>query len=133
MTMKPQWVLCLSAVLLVLAGMMPASVASAQDAGAPCGRDQNGYPLQCARPDAGVNLEAACLTTGRVENCVPYHRNNCEIRGFQQACRLYNLGRNCFGGDPNMCNYYVSLLRANTACTLDRNQNACAWLQQQQF
>ena len=133
MTMKPQWVLCLSAVLLVLAGMMPASVASAQDAGAPCGRDQNGYPLQCARPDSGVNLEAACLTTGRVENCVPYHRNNCEIRGFQQACRLYNLGRNCFGGDPNMCNYYVSLVRANTACTLDRNQNACAWLQQQQF
>jgi hypothetical protein len=105
----------------------------AQDPEAPCGRDENGEPLQCVRPNPGVNLEAACLTTGRIENCVPYHKNNCEIRGFQLACQLYNLGRNCFGGDPNICNYYKALLQANTACALDRDQNACAWLAQQRF
>jgi hypothetical protein len=30
-----------------------------------------------------------------------------------------------FGGDQNTCNYYVSLLHANTACVLDRDQSAC--------
>jgi hypothetical protein len=120
-----------SVALAVLVGLATPSYAQGPEA--PCGRDVNGYPLQCARPDPGANLESACMTTGRVENCVPYHRNSCEVRGFQQACRLYNLGRNCFGGDQNTCNYYVSLLRANTACSLDRNQNACAYLQQQGF
>ncbi len=122
----------LAAAPLLLALLAPAP-ARAQDPGAPCGRDQNGYPLQCARPPANVNLEAACITTGRPENCVPYHRNACEIRGFASACRLYAMGSNCFGGDPATCNYYVSLLRANTACQLDRNPTACAWLQQQRF
>lgn len=131
--MKILRLLLLSPALLVAAGILLLTAAVAQDPGAPCGRDANGYPLQCTRPDAGVNLESACLTTGRVENCVPYHRNSCEIRGSQQACRLYNLGRNCFGGDRNTCNYYVSLLRANTACNLDRNQSACVYLQQQGF
>ena len=105
----------------------------AQDAEAPCGRDEYGRPLQCARPEPNANQESACLTTGRVENCVPYHYRACAVQGFPQACRLYNLGRNCSGGDPNMCNFYVSLLRANTACTLDRDQNACAWLSQQNY
>src|SRR5262249_11791013 len=119
--------------LLVIFSCLPGSPATAQDPGAPCGRDANGYPLQCVRPDAGVNLESACLTTGRVENCLPYHRNSCEIRGFAAACRIYNIGRNCLGGDQNTCNLYVSLLRANTACVLDRNPSACAYLQQQGF
>ena len=122
-----------STALLLAAGTFLLTPALAQDPGAPCGRDANGYPLACAKPDPSANLESACLTTGRVENCVPYHRNACEIRGFQLACRLYNMGRNCFGGDQKMCNYYVSLLRANTACALDRNQSACAYLKQQGF
>ena len=122
----------LAAAPLLLA-LLAAAPARAQDPGAPCGRDENGYPLQCARPPANVNLEAACITTGRLENCVPYHRNACEIRGFAQACRLYAMGRTCYGGDPATCNYYVSLLRANTACQLDRNPTACSWLQQQRF
>jgi len=109
------------------------ALAQDQDPEAPCGRDENGLPLECARPDASADLESACLTTGRVENCVPYHQNSCLVRGFQQACRLYSLGQNCFGGDQNTCNYYVSLLRANTACVLDRDQSACAYLQQQGF
>src|SRR5262245_61752169 len=115
-----------SSVVLVAAAMLSGS-AAAQDPGAPCGRDANGVPLQCVRPDPGANLESACLTTGRVENCVPYHRNSCEIRGFPLACRFYNLGQHCFGGDQNTCNYYVTLLRANTACNLDRDQNACIY------
>jgi hypothetical protein len=129
--MKMLSFLCLSATLL-LAALSP-TPSLAQDPGALCGKDQWGYPLQCARPDPSANLESACLTTGRVENCVPYHQNSCQIRGFAVACRLYNLGRNCFGGDQNICNYYVSLLRANTACALDRNQTACAWLHQQGY
>lgn len=132
-TMKILQFLCLSAALFVATGSWLSTPVFAQDAGAPCGRDENGYPLQCVRPDPGANLESACLTTGRVQNCLPYHQNSCEIRGFQLACRLYNLGRHCYGGDQNTCNYYVALLRANTACNLDRNQNACRWLQQQQF
>jgi hypothetical protein len=123
-----------SCALVVGAATFLLSPALAQDdPGAPCGRDAYGRPLQCTRPDPSANLESACLTTGRVENCVPYHLNSCQVRGFPQACRLYNLGRNCFGGDQNICNYYVSLLRANTACWLDRNQSACAYLQQQGF
>ncbi|QQS11016.1 MAG: hypothetical protein IPK81_15545 [Rhodospirillales bacterium] len=121
-------------VLLALAAALASIPASAQyDPEAPCGRDQWGRPLACARPPASQNLEAACITTGRLENCVPYHKNSCEIRGFATACRLYQMGMNCYGGDPNVCNYYVTLLRANTSCQLDRNQQACAWLQQQQF
>ncbi|MCO6416726.1 hypothetical protein JYK14_11235 [Siccirubricoccus sp. KC 17139] len=119
--------------LLPVPDAPPMGRAFAQDPGAPCGRDQNGYPLQCYRPDPGANLEGACMTTARLENCAPYHRNACEIRGFADACRLYSLGRNCYGGDPNACNFYVSLLRANTTCQLDRNQMACAWLQQQRW
>jgi hypothetical protein len=120
------------AMALVLFGAVPIR-AMAQDADAPCGRDENGQPLLCTRPNPGVDLEAACLTTGRLENCVPYHQTACQIKGFAQACKLYEMGRNCYGGDPKICQYYVSLLRANTACTLDRDQGACTWLQQQQF
>jgi hypothetical protein len=121
------------AILALIGAVVACLPALAQDPGAPCGRDQYGYPLQCVRPDAGVNLESACLTTGRIENCVPYHQRACQIQGVQPACRLYDMGRNCFGGDQNRCNYYVGLLRANTSCNLDRNQAACAYLRQQGF
>jgi hypothetical protein len=80
-----------------------------------------------------MNPESACLNAGRVDYCLHYHRNSCEIRESQQACRLYNLGKNCFDGDQNSCNLYVSLLRANTACGINRDQTACAYLQQQGF
>jgi hypothetical protein len=109
------------------------TAAFAQDPNAPCGRDENGYALQCARPDASAEIEATCETTDRVEACVPYHQRACQVQGFQKACQLYALGRNCFGGDQNTCNYYVTILRANTACALNRDQNACAWLQQQGY
>ena len=123
------------AVGLLVAGVwLGAGLAQAQeyDPQAPCGRDENGFAYPCRVPDPSANLEAACLTTGRVQNCFDYHRNNCQ-RGFALACRLASLGSNCFGGDPNTCNYYISLLRANTACNLDHDQQACAWLQQQQY
>lgn len=125
--------LFLSLVLLAAAAVSPAHAQGGYDPGAPCGRDENGTPYPCTRPNPSANLEAACLTTGRVENCVPYHQNACQIRGFQQACRLYQMGANCFGGDPNMCNHYVTLLRANTACALSQDPNACAYLRQQGF
>ncbi len=132
-TMKSLVHVCLLIFALALSGSLFSNNALAYDAEAPCGRDDNGYPLSCAKPDASANLESACLTTGRVENCVPYHQTSCQVRGFAQACRLYDMGRNCFGGDPNVCNYYVSLLRANTSCSIDGSQIACSWLQQQGF
>jgi hypothetical protein len=125
----------LMAIALVLAPVIAlptAAHAQPYDANAPCGRDANGYALQCTQENASANIQAACTTTGRPENCVPYHQNAC-LRGVQQACALYNLGRNCFGGDPNVCNYYLQLIHANTACAMDRDQGACAWLQQQQY
>lgn len=126
---------CLSVSLaLVLAvGPLGPRAVSAQTSDAPCGRDQYGNPLQCVRPGPSENLESACLTTGRLENCVPYHQNSCFVGGFQTACRLYTMGRNCYGGDQRICSLYVSLLRANTACALDRNQNACDYLRQQGY
>ena len=129
----PVAVMLLSAALLLAPEIVSPTAAFAQDPNAPCGWDANGYPLQCAQPPPGASIEAACMTTGRPENCVPYHQTACQVNGIQAACRLYALGRNCFGGDQNTCNYYVSLLRANTACALDRDQNACAWLHQQGY
>jgi hypothetical protein len=125
--------LFVSLAIVVAVTAVPARAQQGYDPGAPCGRDDDGNPLQCTRPDASANLESACMTTGRLENCVPYHRNACEIRGFAAACRLYQMGANCYGGDPNVCNYYVTILRANTACALNGDQTACAYLRQQGF
>ena len=86
-----------------MAGFLMSS-AFAQDPEAPCGRDESGYPLQCTKPDASADLEGACLTTGRIENCVPYHQNSCFVRGFQVAFILYSLVQNFFCGDQNTCN-----------------------------
>lgn len=128
--MKTFAALLLACGLTMATGPGGISRALAQDAAAPCGRDDNGDPLVCSRPDPGMDLEAACTTTGRPQNCVPYYQNNC-ARGFALACRMYDLGKNCAGGDPQTCNYFLSLTRANTKCSLDRDQAACAYLQQQ--
>ena len=66
--LKSFWLHCRLAALPVAVGMFSGGTVSAQDYGAPCGRDAYGSPLQCARPDAGANMESACLTTGRVES-----------------------------------------------------------------
>lgn len=124
--------LILPLALIAGATALPAE-AQDYDPGAPCGRDENGDANICTRPNPSANLEAACLTTGRIENCVPYHQTACQVRGFQAACRLYSMGSQCYGGDPNVCNQYVTILRANTACSLNGDQNACAYLQQQGF
>ncbi len=127
----------LCAALLFLASpstfLVPLAFAQAYDSEALCGRDENGYPLQCAQPGASENLESACLTTARLENCLPYHQTSCQIRGFELACRVYAIGSNCYGGDPNQCNYYMALLQANRACALDNDPNACTWMRQQGF
>ncbi len=122
-------------VLLIMAGPTGLSgIAHGQgyDAEAPCGRDEQGYPLQCYQEPAPSNLEAACLTLARVENCLPYHYNACN-KGFAVACQIYQIGANCNGGDPQACTYYRSLLEANRACALDSNQQACTWIRQQGY
>ena len=124
--------LCFTAMLLIT-GSLCAIRASAQDSSAPCGRYSNDAPIQCLRPDASAYLESDCQTTGRLEACLPYHYNACYFRGMQAACRLYQMGQNCQGGDQNTCNYYVQLLRANTDCAMNSNPSACDWLRQQGF
>ena len=122
-----------TAVLLLLALYMTEQIpASAQgyDPGAPCGRDENGVPYPCTRPDPNASLEAACQTTARIQNCLPYHQRACQIQGFALACRMLELGRNCYGGDPARCQLYVQILQANTACSFG-DQAACAWIAQQ--
>ena len=105
------------AVIIALGGVVPGA-ARAQDAGAPCGRDANGYPLQCSRPDAGAYNESRCIVSATVEACLPYHQRYCQYNGIAAACRLFSLGRNCLGGDQQTCAYYMSLLRANNACNV---------------
>lgn len=61
---------------------------------------------------------------------MPYHRTSCFVRGFARACKAYNLGKNCYGGEQRLCDVYVKMLRANTACALDKDPSACNYLQQ---
>lgn len=121
----------LIAVLAFLAA--PATVhAQAYDPSAPCGRDAMGNALPCR--DVGANmLEATCLTSANPYYCLPYHQRACQVNGFVVACRMVALGQNCYGGNPQACARYVSLLRANTDCNVNGNPNACNWLNSQQF
>ncbi len=106
--------------------------AQGYDPGAPCGRDENGYPYPCTRPDPSASIEAACQTTARVENCLPYHQRACQIDGQALACPVYEIGSHCYGGDPATCQYYMSILQANSACGWG-DQAACTWVAQQPF
>jgi hypothetical protein len=107
-----------------------AAPAQDYDPGAPCGRDANGIPYPCTSL-SGNMLEATCLTTANPHYCLPYHQRACQVSGFALACRVYEFGRHCQGGDPNLCQYYTQLLQANSACALNGDANACGWLQSQ--
>lgn len=125
----------LAAMVLLLGGWFTVSLGSAwaqTDPDAPCGRDENGYPYACST-DPSANIEAACLTSAEPRYCLRYHQRACQIQGIATACRLYNMGVNCEGGDPSVCNYYASLLAANRDCNLNGNPGACDWLRQQGF
>lgn len=114
--------------LLVAWTMAMAPVASfgqTYDPEAPCGRDFRGLPMECVQEPN--NIEAACLTQARVEVCLPYHQTSCQIRGMALACQAYQLGMNCMGGDPQLCQTYQTALVANRACALDNDQQACAF------
>jgi hypothetical protein len=102
------------------------------DPDAPCGRDENGLAYSCNQ-DASANIEASCLTLADPTYCLPYHQRACQIQGFAVACQLYSIGANCQGGDPNQCNFYLTILAANRDCQLNGNQSACGWLQQQGY
>jgi hypothetical protein len=119
---------------LILALTLAASPAFAQqyDPEAPCGRDPQGLPYDCTSVAPNM-LEATCLQSADPRYCLPYHQRACQVSGFALACQVYSYGQHCQGGDPHMCQYYVSLLQANTACALNGDQNACGWLQSQGF
>lgn len=109
-----------------------AASAQAYDPNAPCGRDAYGNVLACQSVQPNM-LEATCLTSADPRYCLPYHQRACQVSGFALACRLAAMGQNCQGGDPQQCQYYLSILRANTDCTVNGNQQACAWISQQQL
>jgi hypothetical protein len=111
---------------LVLMLILPA-LASAQSG--PCERDANG-DLYCYSNNNPNMLEATCMSSADPRYCLPYHQRACQT-GFAVACQMANLGQNCAGGDPRMCNYYVQLLQANRDCNLQGNQQSCQWLRQQ--
>ena len=75
-------------------------------------------------------LEVYCTTEATPYYCVPYHQLYCQ-QGFALACNLFQLGQNCYGGDANSCNYYISIIQANRDCQVNGNGAACSWLQQQ--
>ncbi|MCC7319412.1 MAG: hypothetical protein IT542_00380 [Rubellimicrobium sp.] len=108
-------------------GFVPAN-AQNLDPAAPCGRDDLGRTLPCDVVDPNA-LEVQCATSANWQYCLPYHQRACQT-GFALACNLASLGQNCQGGDPRQCQYYVDILRANTAC-LSGDQAGCAWLRAQ--
>ena len=110
---------------LVLGLVMP--FAAAAQSG-PCELDANGE-LYCYSNNNPNMLESTCLTSADPQYCLPYHQRACQT-GFAVACQIANLGQNCTGGDPNMCNQYVQILQANRACNLNGDQQSCQWLRQ---
>ena len=115
-----------------LAMLVPlSSFAQTYQQGVPCGQDANGNAMVCQSVQPNM-LEATCMTTGNPYYCLPYHQRACQVSGFGAACHLAQLGQNCQGGDPQQCQYYQNILRANTDCNVNGNQQACAWLSQQQ-
>lgn len=117
-------------ILLALSILLPVPAAAQHDPQAPCGRDAQGNPLPCHNVQPNM-LEATCLTRADPQYCLPYHQRACQVSGFAAACRLASIGQHCYGGDPRQCQYYVALLQANTACNLNGDPRACAWLSQQ--
>lgn len=111
----------------VLAVILP-SVAGAQNG--PCETDANG-DTYCYNNDSANMLEATCLSSADPRYCFPYHQRACQVNGFALACKMANLGQNCSGGDPAMCNYYVQILQANRSCNMQGDQQACEWMRQQ--
>jgi hypothetical protein len=119
-------------ILIALACLASPVLAQGYDPEAPCGRDETGLPYACTSV-AGNMLEATCQTTANPYYCLPYHQRACQVSGFAVACQVYQIGANCQGGDPNLCQYYVQILQANTACSMNGDQNACTWLLGQGF
>ena len=116
------------ALLLSLAGPVMADHAD--------GFDNNGNGLtdeEAENNHGGAQpggLQGECIATSRPEICLTYFQFNCQTYGFPMACSLASLGANCNGGDPGQCQYFMGLLRANTACFYG-DQNACVYLSQQ--
>lgn len=124
MTLVSRW-------LLLVTLLLPApATAQAYDPAAPCGRDAQGNALPC-RSVRDNMLEATCTTTANPYYCLPYQQRACQVNGFPLACRMANLGQHCYGGNPETCQYYVTLLRANRDCNVNGHQPACLWLRAQ--
>lgn len=95
--------------------------------------NENGTPD--ANEPGGLNgnrMEAECLATARPQICLMYFQFNCQFYGFPLACNMANLGASCTRGDNQGCQYFVSIVQANRDCYLG-NQNACAYIAQQQL
>lgn len=81
---------------------------------------------QCEQPrggNGGGNMDAACQATARFDYCRASVYIGCTSWGNQYACRLLQLANT----NPNG---FQQIMNAQKACSLEGNQQACAWLQQ---
>ena len=60
-------------------------------------------------------MEAVCNATAQIEACLLSHNMFCQQFGLPQSCVLAEIGNNCNGGDPGLCQYYQDLMRAAMA------------------
>ena len=80
---------------------------------------------QCQPPPnaQGGQCDAACQATGRFDYCQCSVRVGCQGLGQPYACRLLQLSY----ANPGQ---FQQIMSAQRACYLDRNMQACAFLQQ---
>ena len=109
---------------LFFASAPPARAYPGPDAQCPYGWDTRSNT--CLQPPAagngGGNMDAACQATAQFSHCQASVYIGCNSFGNQYACRLLQLSYANPGG-------FQQIMNAQKACLLDRNQQACTYLQ----
>lgn len=111
---------------LVFASTIFAPGAYAQRSQADCAYGWVFANGQCQPPpsdNGGGQNDAACQATAQFNYCQASVSIGCRVNGFQYACRLLQLSYS----DPGQ---FQQIMNAQRACVLDRNPQACAFLQQ---
>lgn len=115
----------LAAAIAIFGSMLLAPAARAQQSQADCAPGWYYANGQCQQPPAaqGGNMDAACQATAEFRYCQASVYIGCNSWGSQYACRLLQLSYSNPGG-------FQQIMNAQKACSLDRNQQACLYLQQ---
>lgn len=83
----------------------------------------NGECEEIRGGNGGGSNDAACVATARFDYCQRSVYIGCNVNRQPYACRLLQLSSQ----DPNT---FQQIMSAQKACTLDGNQQACAYLGQ---